>query len=91
MYNMPYEQWLAQLQDGLILLVLGMGFVFVFLTVLIFTTKLMSKVVNKVAPAEAAPAAKASPAASQRVSEDRANKDPEIAAAIAAAYAKSRN
>lgn len=77
-----------QLQSGLILTVLGMGTVVLFLTLLIFTTKLISKLCLKIAPAKA-PVAKAavqsSPAATA------ATKDAEIAAAIATAYKKHNN
>ncbi|KEA64342.1 Oxaloacetate decarboxylase gamma chain [Marinobacterium lacunae] len=39
------------LSEGLNLMVFGMGFVFVFLTLLVFSTGVMSKLVNKYAPA----------------------------------------
>jgi oxaloacetate decarboxylase gamma subunit len=42
------------MSEGLNLMVFGMGFVFVFLTLLVFATGFMSKVIAKVAP-EAAP------------------------------------
>lgn len=38
------------ISEGLTLMVAGMGFVFVFLTLLVFATGLMSKLVNKYAP-----------------------------------------
>ncbi|MBO4388132.1 MAG: OadG family protein [Spirochaetales bacterium] len=38
----------AQLANGLVLLALGMGVVFVFLTLLVFTTKGVSSVVRKI-------------------------------------------
>ncbi|MDD5972454.1 MAG: OadG family protein [Spirochaetales bacterium] len=86
---MPKEVLVKQIQDGLVLLVLGMGTVFVFLTILIFTTKLLSKVCARFAPAKpATPAPKKSTAAPQN---SGVNKDAEIAAAIAAAYARSNN
>ena len=87
--NLPKEVLVKQIQDGLVLLVLGMGTVFVFLTVLIFTTKLLSKVCARFAPAKpATPAPKKSTAAPQN---SGVNKDAEVAAAIAAAYARSNN
>jgi oxaloacetate decarboxylase gamma subunit len=46
------------LSEGLTLMVFGMGFVFVFLTLLVITTSLMSKLATKYAPA---PAVKVSP------------------------------
>ena len=48
LYNLPKELLTAQLMDGLVLLVLGMGTVFVFLVILIYATKLMSKLCNNV-------------------------------------------
>ena len=81
---------LEQLQCGLILLVLGMGTVFVFLTLLIASTKLLSKVCARIAPAKSVAATTARPktnAAPAKV----ATKDAEVAAAIAAAYQRSKN
>ena len=88
MYNLPKELLSAQLMDGLVLLVLGMGTVFVFLVILIYATKMMSKICNRnqTAPAQAvssAPVVQKAPAAP--VQDDAA-----IAAAIAAAYDKSK-
>lgn len=81
---------MEQLQGGLILLVLGMGTVFVFLTLLIYSTKLLSKICSRIAPAK--PAAAAAPARSSASAAPKsANKDAEVAAAIAAAYQKSKN
>jgi sodium pump decarboxylases, gamma subunit len=84
---MARGELIAQLKDGLILMVLGMGTVFIFLTVLIFTTKGISALVRKIAPAAPQPAAKPSAA---RVSAPAVSKDNEIAAAIAVAYSKSK-
>ena len=42
--NMPREELIAQLYDGLVLMVLGMGTVFVFLVILIYASKLMSRI-----------------------------------------------
>ena len=50
--NLPRDVLIRQLQDGLVLLVLGMGFVFIFLAILVFTTKWISKLCMKVAPAK---------------------------------------
>ena len=87
--NLPKDVLVQQIKDGLVLLVLGMGTVFVFLTILIFTTKLLSKVCARIAPAKpAAPAQKKSTAAPQA---SGVNKDAEVAAAIAAAYTRSGN
>jgi oxaloacetate decarboxylase gamma subunit len=85
MLQLPKEVLTSQLSNGLLLLVLGMGTVFVFLTILVVVTKTMSKIVGKleskkpVAAPVAAPVAQApAPAA-----------DAEVAAAIVAALAKS--
>lgn len=86
--QLPAEQLSAQISNGLILLVLGMAIVFVFLTILVFTTKGVSKVVRKFE--KKAPAAKsAAPAAVQPAA--AASNDAEVAVAIAAAMAKSRS
>ena len=81
------EVLLAQLKNGLILLGMGMAIVFVFLTILVFTTKGVSKIVRKfekkVPAAQAAPQAASAPAGS--------SDDAEVAVAIAAALAKSRS
>ncbi len=85
--NLPKETLVAQLQDGGILLVLGMGTVFVFLVILIYATKLMSKIVARMQPAEqAAPAQKRSTNTS--TTSAKKSDDAAIAAAIAAAYDK---
>ena len=82
--QLPKEQLTQQLGNGLILLALGMSVVFLFLTILVFTTKGVSRVVRNIekkkpAPQVAAPAAEA------------AGNDAEIAVAIAAAMAKSKS
>lgn len=84
--QLPKEQLAQQLSNGLILLALGMSIVFLFLTILVFTTKGVSKVVKSIekrkpAPQVAAPAVEAASAGS----------DAEIAVAIAAAMAKSKS
>ena len=90
--NLPRDVLIRQLQDGLVLLVLGMGFVFIFLAILVFTTKWISRLCMKVAPAKQ-PEMKKAPAqaAAAGVKAAGGAKDAEIAAAIAAAYAKSKN
>lgn len=92
--NMPRDVLIRQLQDGLVLLVLGMGFVFIFLAVLIFVTKLMSRICNRISPAKAAPQPRKMDAASttpitQAPAANAGARDAEIAVAIAAAYSKS--
>ncbi|MCR5732728.1 MAG: OadG family protein [Sphaerochaetaceae bacterium] len=84
---MTNAELVSQVGDGFILLVLGMGTVFVFLTILIFATTAMSKIVAKIAPAKApAPVKKSAPKAAAAGAQDA-----EVAAAIAAAYARNRN
>ena len=81
--NLPRDVLIRQLQDGLVLLVLA---------ILVFTTKWISKLCMKVAPAKQ-PEVKKAPAqaAAAGVKSAGGAKDAEIAAAIAAAYAKSKN
>ena len=86
--QLPADQLSLQIRNGLILLVLGMAIVFVFLTILVFSTLGVSKLVRKFegkrpAPAAAAPEVSIAPAA--------ASNDAEVAAAIVAAVAKSKN
>ena len=89
--QLPTEQLVSQLKNGLVLLVLGMAIVFVFLTILVFTTKAVSKIVRKFEKKK--PAAQvAAPAASGAVAASAAPAaDAEIALAIAAAMAKSKS
>jgi oxaloacetate decarboxylase gamma subunit len=82
----PKEQLATNLQNGLILLLLGMGTVFVFLTLLVFVTKGMSAIVRKIAPAETKSVA--SPV--ETIVAPKAGNDTEIAAAICAAYVQSK-
>ena len=89
--QLPAEQLSSQISNGLILLALGMAIVFLFLTILVFTTKGVSKVVRKFekkAPA-AQPVVQAAPAAAPAAV--TASNDAEVAVAIAAAMAKSRS
>ncbi len=88
--QLPADQLSTQIKNGLILLVLGMAIVFVFLTILVFTTKLVSKIVRKFekSPAPAATVV-IQPTVAQPVA--KASNDAEVAAAIAAAVAKSKN
>ncbi|SEG58943.1 OadG family protein [Marinobacterium lutimaris] len=79
------------LTEGLELMVFGMGFVFVFLTLLVFSTGVMSKLVNKYVPApapKAAPARKPAPAAASAGA--TANND-ELVAVMTAAIKKYRS
>ena len=72
------------LLDGLALMGAGMGFVFVFLTVLVITTTLMSLLVRRLAPTPVTPpAASATPSATQA-------DDAELMAVISAAVHRYR-
>ncbi len=84
--QLPKELLMEQVNNGLILLVIGMGTVFLFLTLLVFTTKFMSSIITRYFPEKASPAPvrKASPASTGKAEGN------EIAAAIAAAVARSR-
>ncbi len=87
MHQMPKELLLTQIENGLVLLALGMGVVFIFLLMLVYSTKLLSKLVGKFSPQAAIPAAKAP---FEPVGQVMEGPGPEIAAAIAAAIAKSK-
>ena len=88
--QLPAEQLSSQISNGLILLVLGMAIVFVFLTILVFTTKGVSKIVRKFE--KKAPAAQPVTQAAQVAAPAAvASNDAEVAVAIAAAMAKSRS
>ena len=85
--QLPKEQLSQQLSNGLILLALGMAIVFLFLTILVFTTKGVSKVVRAIEKKK--PVAQvAAPAAASAAP---AGNDAEIAVAIAAAMVKSKS
>ena len=85
--QLPKDVLATQLKNGLVLMILGMSIVFVFLTILVFTTKGVSKVVRKFEKKKPAPAAQAQAPAAVAV----ASNDAEIAVAIAAAMAKSKS
>lgn len=74
--------------EGINLMVFGMGFVFVFLTLLVFATSAMSKFVGKYVP-EAVPAAK--PAAKRAATAPTSGSNDELVAVIAAAVRKHRS
>ncbi|OUS30898.1 hypothetical protein A9Q99_05145 [Gammaproteobacteria bacterium 45_16_T64] len=76
--------------EGINLMMLGMGAVFVFLTLLVFTTTLMSKLVNKYAPPVPAPAEQ--PAASvNQPNEPNQVSDGQLLAVISAAIHRHRS
>ena len=94
--NMPREELIAQLYDGLVLMVLGMGTVFVFLVILIYASKLMSRICmnldkNHPAKSASAPQAKAATPVQQKMASAPVTDDASVAAAIAAAWDKSKN
>lgn len=85
--QLPIEELTAQIKNGLVLMVLGMAIVFIFLTILVFVTKGVSKVVRKMEskkPVEVK-------APQVEVAAPAASCEADIAVAIAAAFAKSRN
>jgi len=73
------------MSDAINLMVVGMGFVFVFLTILVFVTSFMSKMVIKYAPA---PEPKAPVAPAQT---NNASNDAQLLAVLSAAVAKYRS
>jgi oxaloacetate decarboxylase gamma subunit len=75
--------------EGLTLMVYGMGFVFLFLTLLVFVTGFMSKIVMKYAPAPQPKPAKSKPANSGAAVQT-GNQD-ELVAVITAAVHKYRS
>lgn len=86
--QLPKVQLIAQLEYGVILMILGLATVFVFLTLLVFLTKGMSAIARKIEPAKKPAAAVISPSAAT-ISASPAS-DADIAAAIVAAFAKSK-
>lgn len=74
------------LSEGLELMVFGMGFVIVFLTVLVFATTFMSKIVGKYFPE-----APAVPKAKKAVAAAPAGNDDELIAVMTAAVHKYRS
>jgi oxaloacetate decarboxylase gamma subunit len=77
------------ISQGLSLMVFGMGFVFVFLTLLVFVTKLMSKLVMKFEPE--APIAPAKKSRKRAEPETPDNNNDEIVAVITAAVHQYRS
>ncbi|MBV1788843.1 OadG family protein [Marinobacterium sp. D7] len=79
------------LSEGLELLVFGMGFVFVFLTLLVISTGFMSKLVNKYMPAPAPQAKRARANASALPKANSGAKNDELIAVMTAAVHKYRS
>jgi len=78
------------LSEGLALMVFGMGFVFVFLTLLVFATNLMSRVVMKYAPAPE-PRPSKRKAATPAAPASTTTSNDELVAVISAAVHKYRS
>ncbi|MBO4394346.1 MAG: OadG family protein [Spirochaetales bacterium] len=89
--QLPTEQLVSQLKNGLVLLVLGMAIVFVFLTILVFTTKGVSKVVRKFEKKKPVAQVAAPAAVSTAAAPAASTSEAEVALAIAAAMAKSKS
>lgn len=69
------------------LMIVGMGFVFVFLTILVGATSVMSKLVMRFEPPAPAP----SPAKKSAPAKPAANNDPQLIAVIRAAVEEYRS
>lgn len=79
------ENLSTNLQDGLLIMVLGMGFVFIFLTIMVFIMDWSSKLIiklNEIFPEEVVK--------EKYTKKSAAKDDNEVALAIAVAYAKSK-
>ncbi|WP_163834809.1 OadG family protein [Spartinivicinus ruber] len=75
------------LNEGLNLMLFGMGFVFVFLTLLIFATALMSRLISKFGEEEVIPVSQAAP--SSTVADKQ--QDEQLVAVISAAIKQYRS
>lgn len=87
--NMDKTTLSAQLADGVVLMLLGMATVFLFLIILIYATKLMSKLCSKLGGKE--PEVKQSPRTQNAAPVAKPTNDAALAAAIVAAYDKDQN
>ena len=72
--------------DAINLMIVGMGFVFVFLVILVFLTSLMSKMVTKYLPAPEPVVAKAS-----KTKKPNASPDAQLLAVLSAAVSEYRS
>ena len=75
------------IDQGLNLMLFGMGTVFVFLTILVFATTIMSKLVNRFAPAEEEPTSASAPVIT---SKPQTVASPQVISAIEKAIAQHR-
>jgi len=76
------------IDQGINLMLFGMGTVFVFLTILVFATTVMSKLVSRFAPVEDADTSSAPVAAPQAITPQAAS--PQVINAIEKAIAQHR-
>ncbi len=76
------------INEGLALMMFGMGFVFVFLTVLVFATSLMSRIVSTFSPEEVAATPRRSAVPAAGVSDPAS--DPVLLAVIGDAIRQHR-
>jgi oxaloacetate decarboxylase gamma subunit len=76
--------------DGLNLMMYGMGFVFTFLTLLVFSTKGMSTVINRWFPAPEPATAKAGASGVGLTPAQLAANDPQLIAVLSAAVHRYR-
>ena len=88
--NMDKATLSAQLLDGVVLMLLGMATVFFFLVILIYLTKLMSKICAKLG-GKTEPTKAKSPINNSASPATQGANDAALAAAIVAAYDKDKN
>ena len=74
------------MSDAINLMIVGMGFVFIFLAVLVVLTSMMSKLINKYLPAPEPVVAKAS-----KLKNQTASPDAQLLAVLSAAVAEYRS
>ena len=79
------------ISQGLSLMVFGMGFVFVFLTLLVVVTTCMSKLVRKYEPVSSAPSRKKRNSAGPATAQAEAKSNDELVAVITAAVHQYRS
>lgn len=87
--NMDKSTLNAQLLDGVVLMLLGMATVFLFLVILIYATKLMSKLCSKLGGKEESTKVTSTNKSAAPVA--KVTNDAALAAAIVAAYDKDQN